>query len=144
MPKCDFNKTALQLYWFWNWTSAWVFSSKFAAYFQNIFSNEHLWTAASEARNCKQFFLLVEVIFIGRKCTAALRLKLLYSKSPTTFQTNMKFRLAYCVLKILCVLLQYNISSRLSSLLHSIWHEILRKLRIFPKGNYIKHYDMPQ
>ena len=52
--KCDFNKVALQLYW--NRASAWVFSCKFAAYFQNIFSNEHLWTAASEARNCIQFF----------------------------------------------------------------------------------------
>ena len=36
MPKCDFNKVALQLYW--NRTSAWVFSCKFAAYFQNTFS----------------------------------------------------------------------------------------------------------
>ena len=36
MPKCDFNKIALQLYW--NHTSAWVFSWKFAAYFQNNFS----------------------------------------------------------------------------------------------------------
>ena len=33
MPKCDFNKVAKQLYW--NSTSAWVFSCKFAAYFQN-------------------------------------------------------------------------------------------------------------
>ena len=32
MPKCDFNKVALQH------TSAWVFSCKFAAYFQNAFS----------------------------------------------------------------------------------------------------------
>ena len=54
MPKCDFNKVALQLYW--NRTSAWVFSCKFAAYFENIFSKEHPWTAASEARNCMQFF----------------------------------------------------------------------------------------
>ena len=45
MPKCDFNKFALQLYW--NYTSAWVFSCKFAAYFQNTFYTEHLWTAAS-------------------------------------------------------------------------------------------------
>ena len=30
MPKCDFNKVA-------NHTSAWVFSCKFAAYFQNTF-----------------------------------------------------------------------------------------------------------
>ena len=35
-----------QLYW--NRTSAWVFSCKFAAYFQNTFSKEHFWTAASE------------------------------------------------------------------------------------------------
>ena len=35
MPKCDFNKVAKQLYW--NCTSAWVFSCKFTAYFQNIF-----------------------------------------------------------------------------------------------------------
>ena len=35
-----------QLYW--NRTSACVFSCKFAAYFQNTFSKEHLWTAASE------------------------------------------------------------------------------------------------
>ena len=31
MPKCDFNKVAKQLYW--NCTSAWAFSCKFAAYF---------------------------------------------------------------------------------------------------------------
>ena len=33
MPECDFNKVALQLYL--NHTSAWVFSCKYAAYFQN-------------------------------------------------------------------------------------------------------------
>ena len=32
MPKCGFNKVAL------NHTSAWVFSCKFATYFQNTFS----------------------------------------------------------------------------------------------------------
>ena len=31
----------------WNHTFAWVFSCKFAAYFQNTFSYEHLWVAAS-------------------------------------------------------------------------------------------------
>ena len=35
MPKCDFNKVAKQLHW--NQTLAWVFSCKFAAYFQNTF-----------------------------------------------------------------------------------------------------------
>ena len=46
MPKCDFNKVAKQLYW--NRTSAWVFSCKFAEYFKNTFSWESLWMAASE------------------------------------------------------------------------------------------------
>ena len=35
MSKYDFNKVALQLYW--NSTVTWVFSCKFAAYFQNTF-----------------------------------------------------------------------------------------------------------
>ena len=45
MPKCDFNKVALQLYR--NRTLARVFSCKFAAYFQNTFFKERLWMAAS-------------------------------------------------------------------------------------------------
>ena len=45
IPKYDFSKVALQLYW--NQTSAWVFSCKFAAYFQNTFTQKHLWRAAS-------------------------------------------------------------------------------------------------
>ena len=36
MPKCDFSKITKQLYW--NPTSAWVLSSKSAAYFENSFS----------------------------------------------------------------------------------------------------------
>ena len=36
MPKCDFNKVALKLYW--NRTSTWVFSYKNVAYFQSTFS----------------------------------------------------------------------------------------------------------
>ena len=35
LSKSDFNKFVLQLYL--NYTSAWVFYSKFAAYFQNTF-----------------------------------------------------------------------------------------------------------
>ena len=45
MLKYDFNKLAKQLYW--NHTSAWVLSCKFAIYFQNIFLWEHVWKAAS-------------------------------------------------------------------------------------------------
>ena len=40
IPKCVFNKVALQIYW--NHTSAWVFSCKFLAYFQNTLSLEHI------------------------------------------------------------------------------------------------------
>ena len=46
MPMCDLNKAALQLYW--SRTSAWQFPCKFAAYFQNTFSEEHLWMVASD------------------------------------------------------------------------------------------------
>ena len=49
IPKCDLNKVAKQLYW--NHTSAWVFSHRFAAYFYNTFSQQHLWTAASNYKN---------------------------------------------------------------------------------------------
>ena len=43
----SFNTKMLkQLYW--NRTSAWVLSCKFATHFQNTFSQEHLWRAASE------------------------------------------------------------------------------------------------
>ena len=42
MQKCDFKKVALH--------SAWVFSFQFAEYFQNTFSPEHIWMAASEIK----------------------------------------------------------------------------------------------
>ena len=45
IPKCDFNNVAEQRYW--NHASPWLFSCKFAAYFQNTFSKENLWSAAS-------------------------------------------------------------------------------------------------
>ena len=49
MQKCYFNNVVKQLYW--NHASAWVFSCKFAAYFKNTFSSEHLWTAGSDFRD---------------------------------------------------------------------------------------------
>ena len=58
MPKCDFNNIALQLYW--NRISAWMFSCKLAAYFQNTFSYEHLWMAASAVAN-----LIILVLYKG-------------------------------------------------------------------------------
>ena len=45
MPKNYFNKVAFQLHR--NHTPARVFSYKFAGYFQNSFSDEYVWRAAS-------------------------------------------------------------------------------------------------
>ena len=45
------ENTYAEVRFYWNHTSAWVFSCKFAAYFQNTFSQEHLWTAASILAN---------------------------------------------------------------------------------------------
>ena len=59
MPKCDLNKVVKQLYL--NRTVVWVFSCKFAAYFQNTFSQEHLWMAAS-VRQKKEFFFNSQLI----------------------------------------------------------------------------------
>ena len=49
MSNCDFNKVAN-----WNHTSAWVFSCKFAAYFKNNFSYEHLWMTASVNKKTRE------------------------------------------------------------------------------------------
>ena len=51
MPKYDFNKVALQLYW--NRTSAWLFSGKFAAYF-----SEHFFNIFSVLKNTSEGLLL--------------------------------------------------------------------------------------
>ena len=42
--KCDFNNVAKQFCW--NLTSAWVFSCKFANYFENMFLEENFWETA--------------------------------------------------------------------------------------------------
>ena len=56
MQKCDFRKVANQLYW--NHTSAWVFSCKFAAHLQNSCFDEHLWgtTSANFYSTCLPYF----------------------------------------------------------------------------------------
>ena len=85
MPKCDFNKVALQLYW--NCTSAWVFSCKYAAYFQNTFSQEHLWrTASGDRRDNKFYFLHVEVIHEQVKLTTIIYRKATFSGVYSYFE----------------------------------------------------------
>ena len=48
MPKCDFNNVSKQLYWYR--ILAWVFSCKFAAYFENTFCYKTPLVAASAQR----------------------------------------------------------------------------------------------
>ena len=52
LPHMNYIPLRKKLYW--NHTSAWVFSCKFAAYFQNTFFWEHLWVATSEFRIWKK------------------------------------------------------------------------------------------
>ena len=47
--RSEISIAAEQLYW--NHTSAWEFSCKDAAYFENTFSNEKLWVVASDQWN---------------------------------------------------------------------------------------------
>ena len=56
--KCGMYET-LQIYW--NNTLGWTFSCKFAAYFQNTFSKEHLWMAASVSRMDWHFIVLYKL-----------------------------------------------------------------------------------
>ena len=49
----SFHKVVKQLYF--NHPLAWVFSSTFAAYFQNTFLKGHIWRAASEYRSIGVF-----------------------------------------------------------------------------------------
>ena len=96
MPKCDLNKVAKQLYW--NRTSAWVFSCKFAAYFQNTFLFEHLWRAASF-----QYFFL-----------------------SLTNVTNLHKPLVFCVLIVMINIIQLPINSWILQLSKAQQLEIYR------------------
>ena len=46
------NTISMKLQNYWNQTSAWVFSCKFAAYLQNTFFWEHLWRDDSVLSSC--------------------------------------------------------------------------------------------
>ena len=60
---------------YWSHTSAWVFSCKFAAYFQNTLLSEHLWVAASEAFHESQFrYCFLTWIFHSQKSNTEINL----------------------------------------------------------------------
>ena len=54
MSKCDLN-----------YTLAWVFSCKFAAYFQNTFFQEHLRVASSEAIYRRKLHKYLKILGFG-------------------------------------------------------------------------------
>ena len=59
MSKCGLQSNFMEITLqepYLNCTPAWVFSSKFAAYFQSTFYQEYLWVAASEYRKIPQMF----------------------------------------------------------------------------------------
>ena len=71
-------------------------------------------------------------IFIGTSTLKALRLKLPYCEPQVTHHISAKIEMkrpAYCILKILCILWQGNISSRLFFLLYSIYLKIDRNIQ---------------
>ena len=80
MLKCEINKVAKQLYW--NHTSAWEFSCIFASYFQNTFSYEHVWSAASIL---PYFCKLFQVSWYIKELILFLSILFLFSLFQTTF-----------------------------------------------------------
>ena len=82
MPKCDFNKVALQLYW--SHTLAWVFSVKFAAYFQNTFFKK-LW----KNNNNRTTFTLRRIV---KQKTVILKLKNNFLKIKAFVKTTKTWR----------------------------------------------------
>ena len=50
---------------YWNNTSAWVISSKFAAFLQNTFSEEHIWSAASGHLRYNKKHIYIEYILLS-------------------------------------------------------------------------------
>ena len=114
MLKCGFNKVALQLYW--NRISAWVSSCKFPAYFQNTFSYEHFWMAASNNEYLNipcnhlfvpplvfsgDFILFIYLFFISNwiTCSVFKELKGIWGIKSTCYNPN-SLRLNFQNLKI--------------------------------------------
>ena len=88
-PKCDFNKVALLK----SHLSAWVFSCKFAAYFQNTFLYEHIWRAGFEwtyflQNVVKQIFRYSDFIFSGRKSQGQQKLARKIIQNTTQFRSK--------------------------------------------------------
>ena len=85
IARCDFV--------YWNHTLTWVFSCKFAAFFQNAFLSEDLWVAASEAFLESQFrYCFLTWMFHSRKSNHEINLfhesalRMIYNDQFSSFQ----------------------------------------------------------
>ena len=105
-----------------------MFFCKFCNILKNNSFVKHIGTAAAKKISDTIIWKLLEKIIN--------RLSLHWNqRRPRRIRMWNTINLEWLEKWVLCVLLQQNISIRLSSLLHSV-HEILRKLRIFPKENW--------
>ena len=93
MPKCDFNRVAKQLYW--NRTSAWVFSCKFAAYFQNNFSSEQLWKTTPLHSTFTVVFFIGSLKDVYIRCLTLFQVSLIHRRWPLSLIFGV-FSLVHC------------------------------------------------
>ena len=100
MREWDFNKVANQFYW--NHISAWVFSCRFARYFQNTFLQEQLWGTGPDWERvensyicfCVKFTLLISWVLASSAIGEAIRTQgfsyisfLLFTVNQTSIKT---------------------------------------------------------
>ena len=74
-------------------TSVWVFSCKFAAYFQNTFSREHLWVVSSVI-----FYLEIKAsqLHLAQNSLKNFLSLIQRSSEPATWINNEKYEVFYC------------------------------------------------
>ena len=95
VPTCDLNKVALQLYW--NHTSTWVFSRKFPVYFQNTFSSENLWVAASIACTLAIYWNNVNNEFRYTEQSPEVFYKKMFLKTSQNSQKNTTAKISFLI-----------------------------------------------
>ena len=101
MPNCDFNKIAFQLYR--NQTSAWVFSFKFAAYFQNFFSRNTSGGVLLCLWYCKSYMTW---LFMGKYIPIAKRSYIIVVWRCFKYVAGLSSRISWSVLAVVFILIR--------------------------------------
>ena len=120
MPKCDVNKVVLELYW--NCTSTWVFSSKFAACFQNAF-----------LKNTSGWLLLKRVNFILNVISGI-------SINRTLYKADISLRRTVVYLGMDGFTVKYILYFGLVYILNSFLHSVFCPLNCFGWSKKFKIY----